>query len=522
MSASGSKYAPLLLALFLCACQMNVGTLEVHLVYTSRYSENPISTDVVNTLRVRVEGDDMADQETKVSLVGGRGAVLSDVPVGKNRVLTVEGLDNLGFVKSRGISAPFETEAGNTEIFLFISRVGRFSEPPFNGTVGTDFASRYTTKLPYPSRVFHTATPLPSGEVLIIGGAFKPSPAGYLARVEDSFRDVVRFDTTAGAFFRDADRTDCDNGMLCMKEPRGRARHSSELLPGGTHVVVVGGEPVTSDVARGGEYYSVKTSTFENFVEVGKSRTYHASAALTGSPEGVVIAGGAGTAASDLLDGIEMFAAGTFRPLAPALSEPRSGSVAVAVPDGVLVIGGWNGPDSASARVDYIKFPGGNASVSPFEMKQARAEHSAVLLEDQSGELKVFVCGGLFHDGSNMQIADSCEFVYPERMQSELLDLTVERWGHTAVVLPDGRVLIAGGFYTGEDPLLAKGNALVFNTPVGLTQPWNIAMVSARAGHTATLLPNGMVLLVGGVSSMVGSSPSPASQLYEIFNPPLE
>ncbi len=48
-------------------------------------------------------------------------------------------------------------------------------------------------------------------------------------------------------------------------------------------------------------------------------------------------------------------------------------------------------------------------------------------------------------------------------------------------------------------------------------------MVSRRAGHTATLLENGMVVFVGGVSELDSvSDPAVmrmASEYYEIFNP---
>jgi hypothetical protein len=90
----------------------------------------------------------------------------------------------------------------------------------------------------------------------------------------------------------------------------------------------------------------------------------------------------------------------------------------------------------------------------------------------------------------------------------ELGSLAERRAGHTATLLGDGRVLIVGG-YNGEylrsvevfDPSLRR-----FRVAGSLVQ--------ARSGHTATLLPDGRVLLVGGVGpgwTFLGSA--------ELFDP---
>src|SRR5260370_2326272 len=97
--------------------------------------------------------------------------------------------------------------------------------------------------------------------------------------------------------------------------------------------------------------------------------------------------------------------------------------------------------------------------------------------------------------------------------------LSTARTGHTATLLPNGRVLVAGG----SDG--TSGNKLTsaeLYDPV--TGKWTVtgSMATPRESHTATLVPNGQVLVAGGI---VNISPSGGSitvtftATAELYNP---
>ncbi len=86
--------------------------------------------------------------------------------------------------------------------------------------------------------------------------------------------------------------------------------------------------------------------------------------------------------------------------------------------------------------------------------------------------------------------------------------MLVMRQSHTATLLPDGKVLIAGG----SDRIVALASAELFDPATGSFSNTG-SMTTPRANHEATLLPNGKVLITGGLAA--GYKYLASAELYD-------
>jgi hypothetical protein len=206
-------------------------------------------------------------------------------------------------------------------------------------------------------------------------------------------------------------------------------------------------------------------------------------------PDGKVLIAGGMRRNQDFYKSAELYdpLIGKFQPTGE-MAERRLGHAAVLLRSGkVLIAGGWIGIHSATDSAELYDPATGKFTVIA-KMTTPRARPSATLL----GNGDVLLASGYAHDGPDGAIAsaeifhgDTCRFQPTGSMRQP-------RGSHTATLLTDGRVLIAGG---GSADLIAT--AEIYDPKTGAFSETG-RLSTPRHKHAAGLLSDGRVLIVGG------------------------
>jgi len=344
------------------------------------------------------------------------------------------------------------------------------------------------------ARVGHTATLLPNGSVLVVGGRDN-------AHTLDS---AEVYDPATGTW--------SVTGSLNTA----RISHTATLLQDGKVLVAGGGVP--PGLANTAELYDLVTGAWS---PTGSLAAAHAGHTATLLPNGKVLVSG-GTDNFSLLHTAELYdpATGTWGPAGSPTWSRYSHTATLLQNGSVLVAGGIVGPYDPD-----IEFPAASyAELYDPVAVSWRNVGTAIRLSDHTATLlpngKVLMAGGYsvrpFGSGGGAVTPGGAELFDPTgEAWSDTGSLQASTFGHTASLLPNGKVLVAGNIFDGGN------HAELYDPDTGMwTSTSNLN--ARRAGHRATLLPNGKVLVAGGEVADATNTPiaQNSAELYEDGAPP--
>lgn len=284
-----------------------------------------------------------------------------------------------------------------------------------------------------------------------------------------------------------------------------RAAHTATLLPDGR--VLVAGGFTGGNHFDSTEVFNPANETFANGASLSVARAGHTATLLANGK--VLIAGGYnGTylASAELYDPVT----NSFTPVR-AMNAARSGHVATLLPNGKVLLAGGVGTGWTFLATAEVYDPATNTFTPTGDMLAARESHTATLLNNG----KVLIAGGHRGRRPSVTIYSSTEIYDPATGRFTAGgDMTRLRHKHEAVLLADGRVLIAGGSDE-RDGKGAYANAEVYD-PISNTFRATGNMNSARykLQGTAVLLSNGKVLVAGGANRAEVFDPAASSFSY--------
>jgi N-acetylneuraminic acid mutarotase len=268
-----------------------------------------------------------------------------------------------------------------------------------------------------------------------------------------------------------------------------RGNQTATLLRDGRVLVTGGIDGTTGRSVPTAELYDPVANTWALAASMAGRRYAHTATLL---PDGRVLIVG-GTRSAVVLDSTEIYdpASNRWSP-GPSLPAPRSDHGAALLPDGrVLVAGGDDGSQTLASAEFFDPTANRWSSTSPM----TTGRHSVDLIPLNDG--RVMAVAGL--PGPGPQPGEAAEIFDPIRETWSVAGSSTQpllTYGEASVLLKDGRVFVSGGpsqTYMGD----ALSSGYVYDPR---TDRWVATnpMAQGRVSHSASLLPDGRVLVAGG------------------------
>jgi uncharacterized protein YjdB len=350
------------------------------------------------------------------------------------------------------------------------------------------------------SRYQHSATFLNNGHILVAGGVNCPTAGSctYLNSAELYSPATGTFTYTAGSL------------ATARSAPAIQLKNGKVLIAGGYTCNVAGN--CSSLISA--ELYDTTAGTFSSAGNMTVARRGHTVTVLTNGT--VLLAGGQNCSSAtscSTLSSAEIYdpVAGTFTGTSNSMSAARFGASAVVLNSGsVLIAGGFDGTNLPAASEIFtpndIAFSGPGPSLNV-----PRYHATATLLNNG----QVLVAGGSTCNSPGCPTHAAEIYDPAANIFNVVSAMNVPRFHHTATLLTNGDVVIAGGYSACTSSCTSEASTEFFDPVAGaFTSGQPIA--TAVAGHTGTLSANGDALLIGGINAGVTLA---SDEWYEPINP---
>lgn len=324
------------------------------------------------------------------------------------------------------------------------------------------------------ARAIHTATLLNDGRVLVTGGWYTSGGITNTAEIYSPTTGTWRYT------------------LFPMNEAR--TEHTATLLQNGKVLIAGGGSLCCS--LKTAEIFDPATETFTLTGSMTNER--HGFEAVRLNDGRVLVVSGASTVTFLATPTNEVYNSVTGSwSAAPSLAAGATFHTATLLPSGqVLIAGGFDGYTYTAYNFVYLYTPATNSLVAMSPLLMGRLDHGAALLS--SG--KVLIAAGADASHSPISSTEVYDPTTPNGQSVAGSSLNQNRRYFTTTLLGNGNVLAIGGCQQGCAVTGWLDTAELRDAGTG---NWALAgsMSTPRGYHTATLLPNGKVLVAGGANA---------------------